>query len=821
MVEIKTRKDNLLEGSCSWILRDTAYMTWINDAGSDFFWIHGEPGKGKTMIAISLVEALSNIVSSAASSQSLLAYFFCDNSDDKRNTTMSVMKSLLHQTLSQQPRLLNLLREEFATQKGRMFSCLETIWRILHAVLKDSSLRQVYFIVDGLDECEVNSVEAFFSLVKLHRRQEPGISQEVQSCKIKWLLTSRPENHIKEHLAGCLGIDLKLHSIQVSEAVYRYIDAKITTLAVRKEYDCDLKRFVEETLRRKSEGTFLWVALVCHELRTVQSINAKKYLLDLPSGLSELYRRIMQQVRNNKDNELAAFALEILRSVTVAFRPLSLEELAVTAGLPKEVHHNLKILAKYADQCGSFLTIRRNTVHFVHQSAKDYLLSPENAAIFSPELGEENRRIATRCFQYICTEAFAQTSDYRTRPAEDLETGEDTPPYLEYPVLHSMEHGRLASPDIVDDFDLKDEFFQQDSELRLAWFHEYWKKCPWLGTLPYELPPLHLAAYFGLLWLAEKLVDSGNESDVNRSYSFRRTPLHWAAEKGHEAVARLLLEHKADVNARGISGCTALYQASEKGHEAVVRLLLDYNADVNAEDSSRWTALQRASMEGHEAVVRLLLEHNADVNRSDPYGHAPLHRAAEERHEAVVRLLLKHKADVNAKDSHRWTALHRAATKGHDAVVRLLLKHKADVNAKDSHRWTALHGAATKGHDAVVRLLLKHKADINAKDNDIWTALHRAAMKGHEAVVRLLLEHNADVNRSDSFGHTPLHCATISRHEAVVRLLLKHKADVDVKDNIGRTVFYWAIKRGNEPVMRLLQSATGHPSHNPPLCNKS
>jgi Ankyrin repeats (3 copies) len=236
----------------------------------------------------------------------------------------------------------------------------------------------------------------------------------------------------------------------------------------------------------------------------------------------------------------------------------------------------------------SFVLLR--CVHCVKiQSAKDYLLSPENAAISSPGLGEENGRIATRCFQYICTEAFPQISDERTRPAEDLETDQDTPSYLEYPVLDWMEHGRLASQDIADDFNWKDEFFQQDSELRLAWFHEYWKKRHWLGTVLYESLLLHLAAYSGLLWLAGKLVDSGHESDVNRSHSFSRTPRRWAAKKWHEAVVRLLLQHKADVNAKGISGCTALHQAAEKGQEAVVQLLLEYKADVNRSDSCLYT----------------------------------------------------------------------------------------------------------------------------------------------------------------------------------------------------------------------------------------
>jgi ankyrin repeat protein len=39
---------------------------------------------------------------------------------------------------------------------------------------------------------------------------------------------------------------------------------------------------------------------------------------------------------------------------------------------------------------------------------------------------------------------------------------------------------------------------------------------------------------------------------------------------------RLLLEHKADVDVKTVSGKTALYLAAENGDEAVVQLLLKH-----------------------------------------------------------------------------------------------------------------------------------------------------------------------------------------------------------------------------------------------------
>jgi ankyrin repeat protein len=75
---------------------------------------------------------------------------------------------------------------------------------------------------------------------------------------------------------------------------------------------------------------------------------------------------------------------------------------------------------------------------------------------------------------------------------------------------------------------------------------------------------------------------------------------------GHEAVVRLLLEHKADVDAKENAGSTALREATDSGHEAVVRVVLG-NGDVAAKDDKGGTALHLAATKGSEAVVRLLV----------------------------------------------------------------------------------------------------------------------------------------------------------------------------------------------------------------------
>ena len=69
-------------------------------------------------------------------------------------------------------------------------------------------------------------------------------------------------------------------------------------------------------------------------------------------------------------------------------------------------------------------------------------------------------------------------------------------------------------------------------------------------------------------------------SDVNTNDSFHRTPLFWAATRGHTAVVRLLLGNASVLvnTERNINGATALFQASKYGHREIVDLLTDQSS---------------------------------------------------------------------------------------------------------------------------------------------------------------------------------------------------------------------------------------------------
>lgn len=191
--------------------------------------------------------------------------------------------------------------------------------------------------------------------------------------------------------------------------------------------------------------------------------------------------------------------------------------------------------------------------------------------------------------------------------------------------------------------------------------------------------------------------------------------LHWAAWKGYEGLARLLLDKGLDVDLRTtFQGKTALHFAALEGNEAIVRLLLDKGARADIQDISYGISpLHIAALEGHEVVVRLLLDRGADVSVGDHKGRTALVWAAryanpDKEAVGVFRLLLERGADVDMPEREcGGTSLHWAVEKGKREVVKLLLEKGASLTALSDKKETAIDWALRKGDDEMVRLLLE------------------------------------------------------------------------------------------------------------------
>ena len=114
----------------------------------------------------------------------------------------------------------------------------------------------------------------------------------------------------------------------------------------------------------------------------------------------------------------------------------------------------------------------------------------------------------------------------------------------------------------------------------------------------------------------------------------------WAASGQAEPIRKLLSEsEQVVIDSTDEAGWTALMFAANAGHDAVVRLLLNAGASVHLENGAQDTALHLAAERGRTETARLLLEAGADFMARDADGRTPLFLAIERGRAEVIELL--------------------------------------------------------------------------------------------------------------------------------------------------------------------------------------
>ena len=246
----------------------------------------------------------------------------------------------------------------------------------------------------------------------------------------------------------------------------------------------------------------------------------------------------------------------------------------------------------------------------------------------------------------------------------------------------------------------------------------------------------------------------------------------WTRKENGEEMVKFLLDSGADPNLPRKGG-SPLHEAALRGYENVARLLLEHGADPTKSDYLSCTPLLAAIKYKSENTVSLLLqvEIRDPLARDEYLGAALKYAARKGLRDTTLSVLQVGGVNIDTVDNKGMTLLLLAIEGGHVQTARLLVRRGASQDLPDKDGRFPLILAAEKGHDLLVRDLLRSCKTPNLKNGNEDTPLCLAAANGHEKVVKLLLSHGADPEMANKFGEIPLDLAEERNHEKVVELL--------------------------------------------------
>lgn len=341
-----------------------------------------------------------------------------------------------------------------------------------------------------------------------------------------------------------------------------------------------------------------------------------------------------------------------------------------------------------------------------------------------------------------------------------------------------IEHALKATPDIVECFDLDDDFWEVGSEDRKKWGTFFQEN---EGDFNETFSTLNIAAYFGYNDFADAILENGLHLDeLTMPDSNGNHPLYWACAKGFLHMVEKLCDAGADVNGYQtdeVVGLSPLHGAVFSGKIEIVEFLLKKGAHVDVLNKSHGTALYLAVEKDYTQLAKYLLNNGADPNNIGGDDVLPLNAAAHNGNLELVQLLIYQGSYVDRDIEYSWgNALGVASYYGHSEVVKYLLSVGAVVTKTNKRGYLPLQSSVSRGargNGEIVRLLLQH--DSNPQSHNL--ALESAVKNDMLQCVKVIIERCPVVHHRNSFE-----TAAKNGFTAILKVLTSHGIDQEVKD---------------------------------------
>jgi ankyrin repeat protein len=380
---------------------------------------------------------------------------------------------------------------------------------------------------------------------------------------------------------------------------------------------------------------------------------------------------------------------------------------------------------------------------------------------------------------------------------------------------------------------------------------------------------LQWAAYKNDLEMADLLISAGAKADARSREG--ATALYLAGVNGSAPMIEKLIKAGASPNELGPQGETPLMLAARNGNLAALTVLVNNKADVNAKDKLRGTtALMWAAEHSNPEAMKFLIAHGADLkvtsNVDTRNARNNLANTVNQRLNSAFGAGRGNGRGRGGQGNGRGaqatppagepqaagkTTAEVLAAAGIDPSIADLLPSQnltpeniqeiasffRGSTVTDGGGLTSLVLAARQDCLECVKILVEAGADVNQRTNYGWTPLLTATQNRHYKIGEYLLNHGGNPNIANNGGWTPLYLATDNRniesgdypvrtpdmdHLEFIQLLLGHGANVnaricgvkstpaecqgDTTETRTNFTMQWLFEDGATPFLRAAQS---------------
>lgn len=560
--EYRKHLSSHLKGTGQWAIDSSVFQEWRDGQDHGILWVRGIPGAGKSVLAATLIEHLSQ------ESRPVL-YFFFRHTIEANHRPEAALRDWLSQILEFSPPLQLELKDKIDVPVGNLTP--HDLSQLLQSAL--IHIPKVYCVVDALDEMDQTALKPFLQILNELGHWRPG--------EIKLIITSRPVAIVDRIVRNLSLLDVRLDRKLVEPDIVVYLWHRLGQSRVPSESHS----LVVDYILNKADGLFLYAKLAMDAISHLgDNAEVQQALHGLSADLTVMYANLLHE-HLKRTGIAPELQILVLQCVTHAVRPLRLLEISdcITVTQPQHGQDPGKLKGLVRSVCGPLLEILPDeSVRVVHHSLTEYLLDTTQTSgdattpFIVLEPGFTHCRMAMLCLSYFQSGGLDQVKIKRHaffgRWPEQL-SNEIFTPFTNYAVRNWHAHIKKAAIWGHDLHEINESLHQlliqgdTENTNKLGFFAGLGSRERLSsGQQPKaQAAALRLAIALNLNSFAESLLDRYGKEITNYDADIDYSPLIFAVAGGHSDMVQSLICRGANINEYNSDGATPLHTAWATG----------------------------------------------------------------------------------------------------------------------------------------------------------------------------------------------------------------------------------------------------------------